>query len=282
MNEQNDPEFLNFILPLFWIFLLVATPTIQSKLAVFTLGLIIVIGLKLLAFDFSSWLVQQEHQELRSIDLNLLAAERAYDFFEESDELSTQVASLVDAIKNLDKDFSNFIVRNTAYGRYFLFDCSKKLLTDQTNIAQQIQAGVGIISDIQRTPEFLLIRQSLEEKITLKQNDFSNPKYRGYLHKLPAGHFPIWLDSDQFYCLCTKDNRQGVAQFLKDNDQLELFMKDYSLQIISFNQNLAAVFFNKILRADGADFHEHVDLAATLLSIYGGDSDLMQKDPSSE
>ena len=102
------------------------------------------------------------------------------------------------------------------------------------------------------------------------------------MHKLPADHFPIWLDSDQFYCLCTKDNRQGVAQFLKDNDQLELFMKDYSLQIISFNQNLAAVFFNKILRADGADFHEHVDLAATLLSIYGGDSDLMQKDPSSE
>ncbi len=282
MNQEDNSELIIFFLPLLWLYLLVIVPTTRFKIAIFVLGMALLLGRKLLHFDFSSWLVQQEHQELRSIDLNLLAAERAYDFFEESEELSTQVASLVDAIKNIDKDFSNFIVRNAAYGRYFLFDCSKKLLTDQTNIAQQIQAGVGIISDIQRTPEFLLIRQSLEEQITLKQNEFSNPKYRGYLHKLPAGHFPSWLASDQFYCLCTKDNRQGAAQFLKDNDQLELYMKNDSLQIISFNQNLAAAFFNKILRADGADFHEHVDLATILLSIYGSDSDLRQKEPSSE
>lgn len=283
IRPNSNPPTIQYELIGFWIFILILIPTVQIKITVFLIGVsiflirrwqFVLFNFKSWIFGFNEWLLKKENVEMRPIELKVLAAENRLTYIEKDDRRSEMIFSLIDSTKFLKAPLNNLIIGEVKNGSYFFFDYQHRMfpLKGQTRglSKKYFSTGIGIKSNHKKAPDFLIVNRLVAGRLQLRQDEFSSPKYIGYLHELPNENFPHGLSPDHFVCLCKKDDQVRVSRFLKEHSSLGNLTGDNSLQLISFKQELAVAFFNKTLHTDGANFQEQIHFALDLLS-FGGD-----------
>ncbi len=271
--------FERFLVPI-WLLSLVffGDFVIKIMIAVFGLVCFALIG-ALISDSTNHWLTNKEQEELRSIDINLLAAEENLEFSEDDKLLSRKITNSLKILSDPKVKVINLIHELGETGRILIFEHLSKQFHTQSqsleNSDERLLTGVGVLFEYQFVPQFILIHQSISNKVQLNRHMI------GFTHsKLETKNYPDWLSASEYLCFYRGAPNQ-TTNFLMLNRPFSFVTDESSVRLISFQGDMVVAFFEQEIRADGSNLDQFKRFGQRMLELQGDEVEPGEKAPDS-